>query len=71
MGNLLTRLEFREKAEMEDLTYECNTLADFYRKKFVEIDAAVMSIEQQNLLDPETRGKINEVRRTLDTVSFK
>ena len=39
-GNLLTRLEFREKTEMEDLTHECNTLADFYRKKFMDIDAA-------------------------------
>jgi len=70
-GNLMTRLEFREKAEMEDLTHECNTLADFYRKKFMEIDAAVTSIEQIPSPHPQLKEKIREIRQTLENVSFK
>jgi methyl-accepting chemotaxis protein len=70
-GNLLTRLEFREKEEMEDLTYECNSLADFYRKKFVDIDAAVAALEQRTHPDTQTQGKIREIRETLEKVSFK
>jgi methyl-accepting chemotaxis protein len=70
-GNLLTRIEFRERAEMEDLTHECNTLADFYRQKFIEIDAAVASIEQTARLDPLAQEKLNEIKRALARVSFK
>ena len=70
-GNLLTRIEFREKEEMEDLTHECNTLADFYRKKFLEIDAAVASLEQRPPADPKMQERITDIRRTLEKVSFK
>jgi hypothetical protein len=70
-GNLLTRLEFREKSEMEDLTHQCNSLADFYRDKFIEIEAAASSIEQNTLLDAQTREKLGEIRRALENVTFK
>jgi methyl-accepting chemotaxis protein len=70
-GNLLTRIEFREKEEMEDLTQECNSLATFYRTKFLEIDAAVKEIELQPSLDAKTSEKINEIRQALDKVVFK
>jgi methyl-accepting chemotaxis protein len=70
-GNLNTRIEFREKAEMEDLTHECNTLADFYRKKFLAIDEAVSAIEGHQSLPPEIGGKILEIRQALDKVTFK
>jgi hypothetical protein len=70
-GNLLTRLEFREKTEMEDLTHECNTLADFYRKKFMDIDAALSSIENKPTADPNTKEKIKEIRGALENVTFR
>jgi nitrogen fixation/metabolism regulation signal transduction histidine kinase len=70
-GNLMTRIEFREKTEMEDLTNECNSLAEFYRKKFTEIDAAVSSIEQNPVIDPNTTAKLKEIRDALEGVSFK
>jgi nitrogen fixation/metabolism regulation signal transduction histidine kinase len=70
-GNLLTRIEFREKEEMEDLTQECNSLANFYRTKFLEIDAAVTSIEQRPALDQKTAEKISEIKQTLGKVIFK
>jgi methyl-accepting chemotaxis protein len=70
-GNLLTRIEFREKSEMEDLTHECNSLADFYRDKFMDIEAAVSSIEQIASLDQQTRDKLSDIKQTLEKVSFK
>jgi methyl-accepting chemotaxis protein len=69
-GNLMTRLEFREKTEMEDLTHECNSLAEFYRKKFIDIDAAASSIEEKSS-DPHTIEKVKEIREALQRVSFK
>jgi methyl-accepting chemotaxis protein len=70
-GNLLTRIEFREKSEMEDLTSECNSFAEFYRKKFLEIDDAVSSIEAKIPADPFFQTKIKEIRETLKKVSFR
>jgi methyl-accepting chemotaxis protein len=70
-GNLLTRIEFREKSEMEDLTHECNSLADYFRDRFMEIEAAVSSIEQTASLDQPTREKLSDIRRALEKVSFK
>ncbi len=70
-GNLNTRIEFREKAEMEDLTYECNSLADFYRNRFLEIEAAVSALEQAAVPDRMTQEKLGEIRNALGKVSFK
>ncbi len=69
-GNLMTRIEFREKEEMEELTHECNSLADFYRNKFVAIDSAVSVIEKETRLDPKTLEKVREIRQTLQEVMF-
>jgi methyl-accepting chemotaxis protein len=69
-GNLLTRLEFREKEEMEDLTHECNTLAEFYRTKFVEINETLGKLEQQVASNPAAMEHINKMKQTLQKVSF-
>jgi methyl-accepting chemotaxis protein len=69
-GNLLTRIEFREKEEMEDLTHECNTLVDFYRDKFVQIHEAVLSLERQADLDPAAKEQVAALRSVLQKVNF-
>jgi len=70
-GNLLTRIEFREKEDMEDLTHECNMLVDFYRDKFVQINEALLRLEQQASNDPKTRERIAEIKQILQKVTFK
>jgi methyl-accepting chemotaxis protein len=70
-GNLLTRIEFREKEEMEDLTQECNSLANFYRTKFLEIDAAIASLEQQGCSDQKITDQIKEIKQTLGKVAYR
>lgn len=69
-GNLLTRIEFREKEEMEDLTHECNTLVDFYRDKFVLINEAVCNLEKKNDSNPEIKEPIAALRQILQKVNF-
>jgi methyl-accepting chemotaxis protein len=69
-GNLLTRIEFREKQDMEDLTHECNMLADFYRDKFVQINDALLMLEQHANGDPKVREQIASIKQTLQKVHF-
>jgi methyl-accepting chemotaxis protein len=69
-GNLLTRLEFREKEEMEDLTHECNALADFYRTKFVEIQGSLEKLEEKVASDDAAKEQIEEIKQTLKKVNF-
>jgi signal transduction histidine kinase len=70
-GNLLTRIEFREKQDMEDLTHECNTLVDFYRDKFVQINDALLKLEQHTNGDPGVNEQIASIKQTLQKVHFK
>jgi hypothetical protein len=44
-GNLTTRLSFREQDTMKDLSGACNSVTDFYRKVFGELNAAVASAD--------------------------
>jgi methyl-accepting chemotaxis protein len=69
-GNLMTRLDFREKEEMEDLIHECNELADFYKEKFIEIDNSLKKLELTAMPDPEAQEQVNRIKQTLGTVSF-
>jgi hypothetical protein len=69
-GNLHTRIEFREKHDMEDLTHECNALVDFYRDKFVQINDALLRLEQHSGNDPKAREQIEAIKQTLQKVHF-
>lgn len=69
-GNLLTRIEFREKQDMEDLTHECNTLVDFYRDKFIQINDALLKLEQHATSDPNVGEQIASIKETLQKVHF-
>jgi hypothetical protein len=69
-GNLHTRIEFREKEEMEDLTHECNMLVDFYRDKFVQINDALLKLEQRADNDPKVKEPIAAIKQTLQKITF-
>jgi methyl-accepting chemotaxis protein len=69
-GNLLTRLEFREKEEMEDLTHECNSLSDFYRTKFADIQGALVQLERHVADSPNAMEQVSLIRQTLNKVTF-
>jgi hypothetical protein len=69
-GNLLTQLDFREKEDMEELIHECNSLADFYRDKFVKIENTIDKLSERVSGDPEAENCIKEIRQTLGKVSF-
>lgn len=69
-GNLLTRIEFREKEDMEDLTHECNMLVDFYRDKFVQINDALKKLEQRAEIDPKVKETVATIKQTLQKITF-
>ncbi|HEX7511040.1 MAG TPA: hypothetical protein VF335_07060, partial [Chitinivibrionales bacterium] len=62
--------EFREKEEMEDLTHECNSLADFYRNRFVEIRESMEKLEHHVAPNTEAAQQVAEIKQTLAKVNF-
>ena len=56
---------------MEDLTHECNTLADFYRARFVEIHNAVEKLDRQVGDHPEAMDQIKNLKQALIKVNFQ
>ena len=67
-GNLKTRLAFRETKKMQELTNECNGVADRFRELFTAFNTSVKTIETNAdnpaAIKEETR-KLNEQLSTL------
>jgi methyl-accepting chemotaxis protein len=60
-GKLNTRLEFRESAEMKDITIQCNEMAETYRVALSDIVKANTAIEDGTTTPQEGTARIKDV----------
>ena len=63
-GCMTVKLNFREKAEMQELCDECNNLSESLRKKFDTIQTNLLELEKDNQ-DSEALQKIQKVLDTM------
>ena len=70
-GNLNIRLSFREDEEMRDLTIQCNSLVEYYRQIFNEIDQASLKIESELNTPGIVAEQIKRIRHSLGRIEFK
>ncbi|MBD3393483.1 MAG: hypothetical protein GF418_15210 [Chitinivibrionales bacterium] len=69
-GQLKTRLAFREDRQMQDLTRQCNLMAETYRDIFARIDKSVRAIESSSSDDKKVAVEAIKIREILEKVQF-
>jgi methyl-accepting chemotaxis protein len=70
-GNLNISLSFRENDEMRDLTIQCNSLVDYYRQIFGEIDQASLKIESSLAAPAVVAEQVKRIRHALGKIELK
>ncbi len=66
-GCMTVRLNFREKAEMQELCDECNRLSDALREKFDIIQTNILELEKNN----QGSEPIEKIQKVLDTMVLR
>lgn len=69
-GKLNTTLSFRENEEMNDITVECNELAQYYRDVFLKIKTSLEAIEKEAAGNPAAQEQVKEIKAVLDKMDF-
>jgi methyl-accepting chemotaxis protein len=69
-GKLNTTLAFREEDDMKELTNQCNSMAEFYRKIFAEIHEHAENIALKANDSPSVIEQINKIKRILDRIEM-
>lgn len=66
-GCMTVKLNFREKAEMQELCDECNNLSESLRTKFDTIQTNLLELEKEN----EHSEALKNIQKVLDTMVLR
>jgi hypothetical protein len=69
-GNLKTQLAFREARKMQNLTEQCNAVADTYRELCVSIDASAKAIEENAENPAQIKAEAAKLKDLLRPIQY-